>query len=108
MPITCDQIKSEYESIKALKQRYDLEYQKAEETGDFTKVKEYRALLEIKREALSSKLWAFETLSQKELAERYEWQKDVLLRLGLLETLSNGELGIKGLSPNSPKYLSTF
>lgn len=52
----CEQIKAEYESLKTLKQEFDLECQKAVETGNLTRAKELKAELEQKRNALSEKL----------------------------------------------------
>ena len=53
----CEQIKAEYESLKTLKQEFDLERQKAVETGNLTRAKELKAELEKKRNALSEKLF---------------------------------------------------
>ena len=97
MPSQCEKIKQEYENLKTLKSEFDLEYQKAVETGNLTKAKELKTELEQKRNALSEKLWPFETLPQKELKEQYESQKEILERVGILEKLSTGEIGIKGI-----------
>lgn len=94
---SCEQIKQDYQDLKTLKQEFDLEYQKAVETGDLARAKELRAELEQKRDALADKLWPFERLPQKELKEQYASQREILERTGILEQLSSGEMGIKGI-----------
>ncbi|OGZ20867.1 MAG: hypothetical protein A2W55_03015 [Candidatus Nealsonbacteria bacterium RIFCSPHIGHO2_02_38_10] len=93
---SCEQIKQDYQDLKTLKQEFDLEYQKAVETGDLARAKELRAELEQKRDALADKLWPLERLPQKELKEQYASQREILERTGILEQLSSGEMGIKG------------
>jgi len=93
----CEKIKEEYENLKTLKNEFDLEYQKAIETGNLEKAKELKVKLEKKRDTLVSKLWTFESLPQKELEKQYESQKDILKTTGILEKLSTGEIGIKGI-----------
>ncbi|MBI5306430.1 hypothetical protein HZB04_02510 [Candidatus Wolfebacteria bacterium] len=93
----CEKIKQEYENLKSIKKEFDLEYQKAVETDDLSKVKELKAELEEKRGILSKKLWTFESLPQRELKEQYENQREIMEKTGILEKLSNGELGIKAI-----------
>jgi hypothetical protein len=93
-PSLCNQIKTEYQNIKTLKQEFDLEYQRAAETGNLEKVKELRAELKQKRETLAEKLWPFKKISQKEFRERYEDEVEIFKRTGLLEELPNGKTGI--------------
>ncbi|MBU4367367.1 hypothetical protein KKC49_00675 [Patescibacteria group bacterium] len=57
MTNSCEQIKTEYENLKTLKEEFDLEYQKAIETGNLEKVREMKAELEEKRDALQEKLF---------------------------------------------------
>ncbi|MBU4367374.1 hypothetical protein KKC49_00710 [Patescibacteria group bacterium] len=97
MTNSCEQIKTEYENLKTLKEEFDLEYQKAVETGELERVREMRTELEEKRDALKEKLWLFEGLPQKELKEQYESQREILKNVGILEKLTNGEIGIKGI-----------
>src|SRR3989338_10230770 len=94
MPSVCEQVQIEYQAIKALKQEFDSEYEKARETGSLAKVKELRAILQKKREALVEKLWPFREISQKEFLARYEEKTEILKNAGLLEKLPSGELGI--------------
>ena len=97
MPSECKKVRQEYENLKTLKSEFDLELEKARETGNLFKAKELKAKLEQKRNALSEKLWTFESLPQKELKEQYEDQKEILERVGILEKLSTGEIGIRGI-----------
>jgi len=56
MTSKCEKIRKEYEDLKTLKSEFDLEYQKAVETGKLTEVKKLKAELERKRDALLEKL----------------------------------------------------
>ncbi len=94
MPSQCEEIRKEYERLKALKQEFDLALKEAIETGDLAKAKELRAILEKKRDELRDKLWPFEHLPQKELKRQYESQREIFTRLHVLEQLSTGETGI--------------
>lgn len=93
----CQQARQEYEELKALKQEYDLEYEKAQQTNDLLKLKQLRKQLEQKRDALYEKLWTFEALPLSELKQQYDNQKEILIQNNILETLSNGKLGIKAI-----------
>ena len=97
MPSVCEQVQIEYQDIKALKQEFDSEYQKAQETGNLARVKELRAVLQKKREALTEKLWTFEAMPAKELQVQYERQKEILEKNGILEKLDNGDMGIRAI-----------
>ncbi|MFC1756835.1 hypothetical protein ACFLZC_01590 [Patescibacteria group bacterium] len=96
----CEQVQQEYQELKTLKTEFDLEYQKAVETGDLNRAKELKQELEQKRDILSSKLWIFESLPQKELREQYQSQMDLYKERGFLETLSSGQEGIKDEKDN--------
>ena len=98
MPSVCEQVQLEYQDIKALKREFDLEYEKARETGNLARVKELRAVLQKKREALAEKLWIFEALPAKELQVQYERQREILEKNGILQKLGNGEkMGIRAI-----------
>ena len=101
---TCNKIQKEYEQIRTLKKEFDLEYDKAVKSGDLTKVKQLKNKLEIAREALSNKLWVFEKLSQQELKEQYEEDKESLIKAGILEKLSNNEMGTIGIDDQEYIY----
>ncbi len=95
--INCEQLKKEYKDIKSLKQEFDLAYQKAVETGELEKARELKNRIELQMNSLREKLWPFENLPQKEFQEQYKSQKEILEKIGILEKLSSGEMGIKGI-----------
>lgn len=105
MPSQCEKIKQEYKNLKTLEAEFDLAYEKAttraatpaEAATALKRAKELKAELEQKRDALQEKLWPFESLPRKEFKEQYESRKEILQRVGLLEKLSSGEIGIKGI-----------
>ena len=101
---TCTKIKKQYKNIKKLTQEFDLEYQKAIGTKDLTKVKELKTRLEQAREELSNKLWVFEKLPQQELKERYDKDEESLVKAGILEKISNNEMGIVGIDNQEYVY----
>jgi len=93
----CEQLKQEYQDLKTLKGEFDLAYERAIKTGDLTRAKELKTELEQRMAVLKNKLWPLEGLPQQELSEQYQSQKEIMKNAGLLERLSNGELGIKGI-----------
>ncbi|MBU4257159.1 hypothetical protein KKC04_01985 [Patescibacteria group bacterium] len=100
-----DQLHQEYQALAERKQEFDLELEKAKTKAEtpkeaqaaLQKAKELQAELEQKRDALREKLWPFEALPQKELQEQYESQKEMFEKVGILEKLSTGKLGIKAI-----------
>ncbi len=56
MPSKCESLKAEYASLLTLKEEFDLEYQKAVETGNLDRAKELKAELEVRMKALKEKL----------------------------------------------------
>ena len=96
MPNQCEQIRQEYGDLKALKQRFDLEYkkEKAEENSDLAKSKELKAELEQKIEALQNKVWPFEALSLEKVKEQYEKAVSGYREFGWLKALASGQEGI--------------
>lgn len=96
MQTNCEQIKKEYEEIIALNKTFVLEYGEVKEKGDLTRAKGLKRDLEKKVAELKDKLWGFEKLTQKEVREQYESQKAIME--GILEKLSTGEMGIKGIN----------
>ena len=97
MPSKCESLKAEYASLLTLKEEFDSAYEEAVRTGNLDRAKELRAELEKKMATLKDKLWPFEYLPQKELKRQYESQRETFQRVGILETLPSGELGIKGI-----------
>ncbi len=68
MPVNCNQLWSEYKALTALKAEFDLEYAKAIETGDLTRIRELKTELEqgmteIKEKIREKKLRDFEDKS---------------------------------------------
>lgn len=57
MSSTCQNIKTEYEALKTLKEAFALTWATAKETGDFLSVRQLRVALEQARENLENKLW---------------------------------------------------
>lgn len=114
MPSQCEQFQNELKSLKAIKEQFDLELERARnaQTLEETKKALQRANalkieLEQKRDALQEKVWPFENLPLKELKEQYESQKEILKRVGILEELSTGEIGIKAIDDKEyafPEY----
>lgn len=99
MPSPCEQVRQEYQELQTLKEEFDLERQKAasETKPSLERAKKLKAELDRKRDLLREKLWPFEHLSQKELQKQYQFQKETLQRVGILEELSSGEAGIKAI-----------
>ncbi len=60
--------------------------------------KDLKRQFEQEIEKLEDQLWPFkESITKKEFQEQYETQKEILAKNNLLEPLSNGELGIRGI-----------
>ncbi len=95
MPSPCEQLRRDYDELKTLKQEFDLAYEQALETGDLARAKGLRVEIERKRDALKEKLCFFEYFP--DLKQQYEQQKQTLTEVSILETLSTGEMGIKGI-----------
>ncbi len=93
----CPQLRQEVEYIKVLKAEFDKELDQAFKSGKTDKAQELRQEIETKLKSLETKLWPFEQLEQADIEKQYESQVKVLTASNLLETLSSGELGIKGV-----------
>jgi hypothetical protein len=102
---TCLHLRQEYTDLKALKQEFDLACDEVVRTGDLTQAKALKAELEVGRDTLKAKLWPLEQeLPQAELSRQYESQKEILIKTNILEKLSTGELGIKGIDNKEYPY----
>ncbi|MFA6428488.1 MAG: hypothetical protein WCW02_02985 [Candidatus Buchananbacteria bacterium] len=108
MPQLCPELTTKLESLKTLKQQFDLEFIKIKKLGskksnDLISIRDFKAKLNQTLQDLQNELW-LETpeLTQENLKVQYEFQKDVLIKAGLLKTLSTGELGIKAI--NNKEY----
>ena len=95
----CPELKKELNDIKTLKQEFDFELENALNSKDTKKAQELRKELEAKIESIQNKLWPFETLEKKKIEEQYNEQKEVMEKNGIIEKLSNGEMGIRGIDP---------
>lgn len=76
----CQQIKKEYENLKLLKKEFDLEFQKAVETGDLTRAKELKTQLETKKDVLVEKIIPREIKGTWENPETGE-KKEIILNI---------------------------
>lgn len=90
-----DQHRKDAERVEKAQSAYDKHLEEARKAGDLTKHPELwdQASAEYQAEAQEK----FETWLQKRLKEQYESQKEILERVGILEKLGNGEMGIRGI-----------
>ncbi len=95
--ITCPQLRSDLKDIKSLQQEFEVAFERAKETDDFKPAQALKVQIEQKMAGLKEKLWFFKELPKQELAKQYQSQKEIFQRIGLLERLSTGEFGIKGI-----------
>lgn len=97
----CEKIRQEYENLKARLSSFEEVVEKtianAKTLREVKQVFQEAQTLKTEMDALKEKIWPFESLPQKELKEQYESQKETLERVGILEELSIGEKGIKGI-----------
>lgn len=92
-----EQLQREYEEIEKKKTEFEAAYQKTAETGETAEAQSLKKEIQERMAALREKLWPFESLPQEKIREQYESQKAILERVGVLEKLSSGELGIRGI-----------
>lgn len=97
----CPELKQDLENIKALKQEFDLDLKNAFSSRDTKKAQELRKELEAKIESIKDKLWPFEALEKEKIEEQYNEQREVMEGNGIIEKLSNGKMGIKGIDPEN-------
>ncbi len=101
----CERVRQEYQNLQTLQSEFDLAYQQAIETGNLSRAQGFKTEIEAKLSSLKEKLWPLEeTLPRRELQRQYESQKEILIKVGLLETLSTGELGIKAIDSQEYPY----
>lgn len=97
MPAICQNIKIQYEQIKTLKNEFVLAYEKAIKTRSQEDRNEARILqnkLIAQREALQDLLWPFEAITKQEIKKQYDEQFAIMQKIGIIEKLSNGKMGI--------------
>ncbi|MEK7097398.1 MAG: hypothetical protein AAB906_00955, partial [Patescibacteria group bacterium] len=95
--ITCPQLQSDLAQLKSLQQEFNLALDKGREAGDLKLAQTLKAQIEQKMASLKEKLWPFQELPKPELEKQYQSQKEIFQKTGILERLSTGELGIKGI-----------
>ena len=88
-------LQAELRAVTAVKELFDVAYQKAVTSGDTTEAERLKQELTNKINALKEKLNPFE--ARLRVREQYESQKTIMARLGILEALADGSLGIKGI-----------
>jgi len=88
-------LQAELQAVTAVKERFDVAYQTAITSGDTTVAERLKQELTDKMNALKEKLNPFE--ARLKVREQYESQKTIMARLGILEALTDGRLGIKGI-----------
>lgn len=99
----CDQARQEYGNLQTLQQEFSIEYDKIPKSAEnLEKALKLKAELEQRLASLQKKVWSFESLPLKELKKQYNFQREVFSKVGILETLSNGELGIQAI--NNKEY----
>ena len=96
----CQELQSSFSILQALQQEFALAYQSSLSSQDLTKVKELKAELEVKLAALQEQLNPLEKFLS--LKEQYQAQKDLWQSLGILESLSTSQEGIRGI--NNQEY----
>ena len=88
-------LQTELHAVTLIKKRFDVAYQEAVISGDTTAAEQLKQELTAKMNALKEKLNPFE--ARLKVREQYESQKSIMARLGILEPLADGSLGIKGI-----------
>ncbi len=94
-PQECNQLRAELSALEALKAEFDTAYEEAVRTGNLERVKKLKLELQQSIATLKEKLNPLERILG--LKEQYQQQRDILEKTGVLEQLSSGELGIKGI-----------
>ncbi len=92
---SCPQLRSDLEQIKALQQEFEAALDRGRETGDLKPAQALKSQMEQKMAELKEKLWPFKELPKQELERQYWSQMSLCKERGFLETLSNGQEGIK-------------
>lgn len=91
----CPELLSQLDSIKTLRDQFDSSLSDSIKSGDFSIPTQLKQELEIKIKELNNELFPLENLEREQLEEQYHKQVEILTSLGILETLSLGELGIR-------------
>ncbi|MFA6428301.1 MAG: hypothetical protein WCW02_02035 [Candidatus Buchananbacteria bacterium] len=99
----CPELTTKLESLKTLKQQFDLEFTKiknldSKKSDDLIFIRNIKSKLNQTLQDFQNKIW-IETLelAQESLKTQYEAQVDLLRKNNLLKTLTTGELGIEAI-----------
>lgn len=100
MPIReeCQQIQNDFESLKSLRDEFARELDEAVKTGEIEKIEKAEKLkteIEAKLASLKEQVNPLERILH--VREQYEKQRNILEQTGVLERLSSGEMGIRGI-----------
>ena len=97
-PPACAALREALRELKEKQAEFRSALDHGRTTGDLKPAQALKAEIEQKIASLKEKLWPFKELSQPELEKQYQAQKEIFQKTGILERLSNGELGIKGIT----------
>jgi len=97
-PPACSDLREALQELKEKQAEFRSALDQGRTTGDLKPAQALKAEIEQKIASLKEKLWPFKELSQPELEKQYQTQKEIFQKTGILERLSNGELGIKGIT----------
>ena len=96
-PPACIALREALRELKEKQAEFRSALDQGRTTGDLKPAQALKAKIEQKMASLKERLWPFKELSQPELEKQYQAQKEIFQKTGILERLSNGELGIKGI-----------
>ena len=97
-PPSCIALQEAFQELKDKQAEFRPALDQGRTTGDLKPAQALKAEIEQKIASLKERLWPFKELPQPELEKQYQTQKEIFQKTGILERLSNGELGIKGIT----------
>ena len=97
-PPACVALREALRELKEKQAEFRSALDQGRTTGDLKPAQALKAEIEQKIASLKERLWPFKELPQPELEKQYQTQKEIFQKTGILERLSNGELGIKGIT----------
>ena len=97
-PPNCANLREALRELKEKQAEFRSALDQGRTTGDLKPAQALKAEIEQKMASLKERLWPFKELPQPELEKQYQTQKEIFQKTGILERLSNGELGIKGIT----------
>ena len=105
-PPACVALREALRELKEKQAEFRSALDQGRTTGDLKPAQALKAEIEQKIASLKERLWPFKELPQPELEKQYQTQKEIFQKTGILERLSNGELGIKGI--DDQEYLKAI